>query len=56
MELSPERKQLRDRFFTALLETAMPLKAGPDAEVTLETIIEAVDQLLKQKEKDILSV
>ncbi len=45
MDLSPEQQQLRQRYFTALLEATFPLQSGPDPEVTLELLIQAADLL-----------
>jgi len=45
MPLSPEGRELRDRFLVALLEVARPLQTGPDPEVALEALIEAAELL-----------
>ncbi len=45
MPLSPEGEELRDRCLAALLEAARPLQGGPDPEVGLEALIEAVGLL-----------
>ena len=42
MSMSPEEQVLRDRFFKVLLEATYPLQNGPDPELALEALIEAV--------------
>ena len=41
MDLTPEQEQTRERYLITLLEAAMPLKVGPDPELTLELLIQA---------------
>ena len=53
MDLPPEQRQLRERFFTALLEATFPLKSGPDPEVTLEVLIQAADMLREHLEQEL---
>jgi hypothetical protein len=53
MDLSPEQRRLRQRFFNALLETTFPLKTGPDPEVTLELLIQAAEMLLAHLENEL---
>ncbi len=48
-----DREQVRERFFIALAEAAMPLKGGPDPEVALEVLIEAVDLLRDHLEREL---
>jgi hypothetical protein len=45
MDLPPEVKRLRDRFFQTLVEAAAPLEQGPDREITLEALIAAAQML-----------
>jgi hypothetical protein len=45
MDLAPEVKQRRDRFFQALLNAAGPLQNDPDPEVTMEALIAATEML-----------
>jgi hypothetical protein len=45
MDLTPERRRQRDQLFATLLEATFPLKTGPDPELTLELLIEAVEML-----------
>ena len=54
MDLSPEQQQLRQRYFTALLEATFPLQqSGPDPEVTLELLIQAADLLREHLEREL---
>jgi hypothetical protein len=53
MEMTPAQEQQRERFFTALLEAVFPLKQGPDPEVTLELLIQAVNMLREHLEKEL---
>jgi hypothetical protein len=53
MDLTPAQHQERERFFTALLEAIFPLKQGPDPEVTLELLIQAVDILRDHLEHEL---
>ena len=54
MELSQEERQLRDRFFTAMLEAVFPLKAqGPDPEETLELLIQTAEMLKEHFEQEL---
>lgn len=45
MDLPPAVKQLRDRFFQAMVEATAPLQEGPDREVTLQALIAAAELL-----------
>jgi hypothetical protein len=53
MDLPPGQRQLRERFFTALLEATFPLKSGPDPEVTLELLIQATEMLRDHLEHEL---
>jgi hypothetical protein len=53
MELSLEEQKIKDRFFTAMVEAIVPLKTGPDPEVTLEMLLEAVDMLKEHVENEL---
>ena len=53
MSLSPAERELRDQFFTALLEATYPLQAGPDREVALEALIEATEMLRERFEQEL---
>lgn len=53
MERAHAEQPLRDRFFTALLEATLPLKTGPDPEVTLELLIQAADRLKEHLEHEL---
>jgi hypothetical protein len=45
MPFSLEEQRLRDQFFNTLSEAVLPLQTGPDPEVSLEAMIEAVQML-----------
>ena len=47
MEPSAAVQELRDRYFHALVAAVIPLKDGPDPEMTLEGLIQAA-QLLEE--------
>jgi hypothetical protein len=53
MESTSADRELRDRFFNALLEATFPLKNGPDPEVTLEMLIQAADMLREHLEHEL---
>ncbi len=53
MDLSPQQRQLRDRFLQALLEATLPLQGGPDPELTLEMLIEAAGLLKEHLEHEL---
>jgi hypothetical protein len=53
VEPSQERRQLRERVFIALAEAAMPLKGGPDPELSLEVLLEAADLLREHLEGEL---
>jgi hypothetical protein len=53
MEPSQDRQETRRRLFVALAEAVMPLKGGPDPEVTLELLIEAVASLREHLEQEL---
>ncbi len=53
MALSRAAQQLRDRYFQAMLEVTRPLQKGPDREVTLEALIEAVRMLQERLEQEL---
>ena len=48
MELSQAERELRDRFFQAMLEVSFPLQTGADQEMILQALIRAA-QLLKER-------
>jgi hypothetical protein len=56
MDLTPAQKQQRDQFLNALLEAAIPLQSGPDPELTLELLIDAVDLLREHLEKELEAI
>jgi hypothetical protein len=53
MAISPVERELRDRFFNTLMETILPLKTGPDPEVTLEALIEATQRLTEHLQQEL---
>jgi hypothetical protein len=53
MQPSSQRSELRDRFFQALVGAVVPLKTGPDPEVTLEALIDAAEMLREHLEQEL---
>jgi hypothetical protein len=53
MEQSPAEQRIRDRFFEAMVEATVPLKTGPDPEVTLEMFLLAIDKLREHVEHEL---
>jgi hypothetical protein len=53
MDVTQDREQMRERFFLALADATMPLKAGPDPELTLEVLIEAAALLQEHLEREL---
>jgi hypothetical protein len=53
MDHSQEQRLLRDALFRSLLEAALPLKGGPDPELTLELLIEATELLQDHLEHEL---
>jgi hypothetical protein len=53
MALSPEERELRDRFFKVLLGATLPLQPGPDPEVTLEALIDASQMLTEHLQREL---
>ncbi len=53
MDLSREQQELRRQFFQVLVETVLPLKTGPDPEVTLEALVDAAEMLRDHLEKEL---
>jgi hypothetical protein len=53
MSLSPAAQELRDRYFQALLDVTAPLQNGPDPEIALEALIEAVHMLRERLEQEL---
>jgi hypothetical protein len=50
---NPQVQQLRGRFFQALVDAVLPLKSGPDPEVTLEALVQAADMLKEHLEHEL---
>jgi hypothetical protein len=53
MARSAPEQQLRERYFTALVEATVPYKPGPDPELTLELLIEAASLLKEHLEQEL---
>jgi len=54
MDLTPEQKQLREKFVIALIEATYPLQKGSsDPEVTLELLIQAADMLKEHLQQEL---
>lgn len=53
MVLTPNERELRDRFFHAMLEATFPLQEGVDQEVTLQALIRAADKLRERFEQEL---
>ena len=53
MALTEAERQLRDRFFQAFVNASLPLKAGPDPELTLEALVDAADMLKEHFEQEL---
>jgi hypothetical protein len=53
MTSAPVTQELRDKFFRALVEAIMPLKAGPDSEVALEALIDASQMLTEHLQQEL---
>ena len=53
MDLTPQQQQDRERYLIALLEATLPLKGGPDPELTLELLIGAAGMLQEHLEREL---
>ncbi len=53
MELSQSERDLRDRFFKAMLEATFPLQKGVDQEITLQALIRAAEMLKERFEQEL---
>ena len=53
MDLAQQHRELRNQYFEALVAAVLPLKAGPDLELTLEVLIEAAQMLREHLEKEL---
>ena len=53
MHHSQDRQQLREQFFLTLAQAVLPLKEGPDPELTLEVLIEAANLLREHLESEL---
>jgi hypothetical protein len=53
MPISAEELGLRNRFFKALAETALPLQQGPDPELALEALIDATQMLQEHLQREL---
>jgi len=46
-------RELRDRFFRAMVEATFPLQAGLDQEMTLQALIRAAEMLKERFEQEL---
>jgi hypothetical protein len=53
MQLLQTERDLRDRFFKAMLEATFPLQAGTDQELTLQALIRAAEMLKERFEQEL---
>lgn len=53
MQLLQTERDLRDRFFKAMLEATFPLQAGTDQEMTLQALIRAAEMLKERFEQEL---
>jgi hypothetical protein len=53
MELSQAERELRGRFFKAMLEATFPLQTGSDQEMTLQALIRAAEMLKERFEQEL---
>jgi hypothetical protein len=53
MQLMQAEKDLRDRFFHAMLDATFPLQVGKDQELTLQALIRAADMLRERFEQEL---
>ncbi len=53
MQLLQTERDLRDRFFKAMLEATFPLQAGADQEMTLQALIRAAEMLKERFEQEL---
>jgi hypothetical protein len=53
MSLLQSERELRDRFFRAMVEATFPLQAGLDQEMTLQALIRAAEMLKERFEQEL---
>jgi hypothetical protein len=53
MTLTQNERQLRDRFFNAMVEATFPLQDGQDREVTFHALIDAAQMLKERFEQEL---
>ena len=53
MNLLQSERELRDRFFRAMVEATFPLQAGLDQEMTLQALIRAAEMLKERFEQEL---
>lgn len=53
MQLMQAERDLRDRYFKAMLEATFPLQAGVDQELTLQALIRAAEMLKERFEQEL---
>jgi len=53
MSLLQSERELRDRFFRAMVEATFPLQAGLDQELILQALIRAAEMLKERFEQEL---
>jgi hypothetical protein len=53
MQLSKAQQAIRDGYFQSMVAAVLPLKDGPDPELTLELLIEAAAALKEHLEHEL---
>jgi len=53
MNLLQSERELRDRFFRAMVEATFPLQVGLDQEMTLQALIRAAEMLKERFEQEL---
>ena len=53
MVLTENERELRDRFFNAMVEATFPLQHGQDQELTFKALIGAADMLRERFEQEL---
>ena len=53
MVMTQSERELRDRFFTAMVEATVPLQDGCDQELTFQALIRAAEMLKERFEQEL---
>ena len=56
MAPTSERTALKDKFFSVLVESVLPLQPGADPEVTLEALIDAAQMLEEHLQQELAEI